>query len=95
MRLFFTTHCSGIAPNWIVKTCLLADLPAALDDFNLAFDLIMQCLFNETERIDVLEFGSSAQLFLSLRTYRHIGIATERALLHVAVTDIEIADQGV
>ena len=50
---------------------------------------------DEPERVQVLELRASAELGLAASAYRHVGVATERAFLHVAVADLEVADERV
>src|SRR3546814_2600788 len=62
-------------------------------DLDLPFDLELDRLLDITERVDVLGFGARAELLGAPLAHRDIGIAAERAFLHVAVADAEIDDQ--
>src|ERR1035441_1253257 len=53
----------------------------------MALDFILQRLLYEAERIDVLDFSLRAKFFLSPRPHADVGIAAQRAFLHVAVAD--------
>ncbi len=47
------------------------------------------------KRVQVLDLGARAEFALPLRAHRNVGIAAERPFLHVAITDLEVADQRV
>ena len=52
-------------------------------------------LLDESKRVQILDFGARAEFFLAAGAHRHIGIAAERTLLHVAVADLQVAHQRV
>ena len=62
---------------------------------DLARDFVVDGLLDVAERIDVLDLGARAELLGADLAHRHVGVAAERAFLHVAVADLEIANQRV
>ncbi len=67
-------------------------LPPRFDDFDLASDFVLERLANEAERIHILDFGLGAEFFLPARTHADVGIAAQRAFLHVAVAHAGVED---
>ena len=61
------------------------------DESELA--LFIQAQIEELERIDVLQFSTCAEFFFTFQPYRHVGVTTEGAFLHIAVTDLQISHQ--
>ena len=66
-----------------------ADRAARLQNLNLTLDLELERLLEVAERVDVLDFGLGAERRRSVRSHRHVRVAAEAALLHVAVVDAE------
>jgi hypothetical protein len=52
-------------------------------------------LFDEAERVDVLDFRARAERFAARRAQGQVDVAAHRPLGHVAVGDAEIGDQAV
>ena len=57
-------------------------------------DLEINRAFYKPKGIDVFQFRPGAHLALTRRPNRNIGVATKRALLHVAVADPQVTNQG-
>ena len=90
MRLLFRAHAISSAFIRVVKTRFLCDRATRFDNANVPLDFVFQRLLDEAERVDVLDFGLDAKFLLSARSDADIGIATQRALFHVAVADAGI-----
>ncbi len=72
---------------------LLHDALAALEQIGLARDLVLDRRLDVLEGVHVLELGLRAQLGLAAQPHRHVGVAAQRALLHVAVGDRQPAHE--
>ena len=59
----------------------------------LARDLRVDALHHEAERVHVLELGLGAELGRADRADGDVGVAAQRALLHVHVADAELAQR--
>ena len=95
VRLFLRAHRARLAAIRVVQARFLHDLAAALDQLDLALDLVVDRALDEAERIEVLDLGARAELLLALRPHGDVRVAAERAFLHVAVADLEVAHQRV
>ncbi len=95
VRFFLRAHRPRLAAVRVVQARLLHDLAAALDQLDLARDLVVDRLLDEAERVQVLDLGARAELRLALRAHRDVRVAAERAFLHVAVADLEVAHERV
>ena len=93
MRLFLRAH--GVRPvlGRVVQAGLLRHPLAARQEVGLAADFVLQGVLHELERVQVLQLGLGAQGGLAARAQRHVGVAAQRPLLHVAVGHAEV-DQG-
>ncbi len=60
----------------------------------MALKLIFNCLHNELEAIEVFHFRSCTQSRLTLLAHRKIHITAHGALIHFAVGDAGIEDDG-
>ncbi len=85
VRVLLAAHAVGLALGGVVEARLLHDLAAGFEHANLPLDLVFERLPDEAERIDVLDLGLGAEFLLPARTYADVGIAAQRAFLHVAV----------
>ena len=93
VRLLLRAHRARLALLVVEQPRLLRDLAARLDHRHLAADLVLDRLAHEAERVDVLQLHAGAQLLRALLSHRHVGVAAERALLHVAVVDPEVHER--
>ena len=92
---FLRTHAARLALVGVVEPRFLHHLAAAFDHVDLARDFVVDGLLDVAERIDVLDLGARAELLGADLAHRHVGVAAERAFLHVAVADLEVAHQRV
>ena len=90
---FFGAHRPRFAAFGVIQPRLLHYVAAGFERVNLARDFVFNRLFHEAERVDVFEFGAGAEFALAGAAHRHICIAAQRALLHVAVRDVEVSHQ--
>ena len=90
---FLGAHRPRLAAIRIVQPRLLHDLAAALQQFDLPRDLEVDGFLHEAERVEVLDLGARAELFRTVLPHRHIRVAAERSLLHIAVADRKITHQ--
>ncbi len=95
VRLFLRAHRARLALVGIVQARFLLDLAAALEQLDLALDFVIDGALDEAERVDVLDLGAGAELGLADRAHGDVRVAAERAFLHVAVADLEVAHQRV
>ena len=72
---------------------LLDDLAAALVDPDLALDLRRDPVGDELEGVHVLQLGLRAVALLPGLAHGDVGVAAERALLHLGVGDAELDDR--
>ena len=93
MRLFFRTHRARLPFRRIEQPRFLVDFAAILDNLDLTARLYVDRLTNEPDRVDVLYFAAGSELGTRL-AYGNIYVCTEIALLHVAITGAEIAQNG-
>ena len=68
---------------------LLDDPIAALEDPDLARDLVLDRVLDESKRIDVLELGARAEFRTAGFANGNVGIATKAALFHVSIADFQ------
>src|SRR5207245_1926392 len=71
----------------VVVERLLHDLPSPLQDLHLARDLRADAALEEAEGVHVLQLRLRAQLDGAGRSHGDVGVAAQRALLHVHVAD--------
>ena len=64
VRLFLGAHRARLALVGVVEARFLHDLAAALEQLDLALDLVVDGLLDEAERIEVLDLGARAELRL-------------------------------
>ena len=62
VRLFLGAHRARLAAVRVVEARLLHDLAAALDQLDLALDLVVDRALDEAERVEVLDLGARAEL---------------------------------
>ena len=101
MRLLFGAHRPGFALVGVIKPGFLHDLAAIFQNGNLAAGFIVNRLRHEAHRVHVLDLAPGAEmaeilggliLFILPRTAdRHVDIRPQVAVLHVAVTGAQIA----
>ena len=93
--LLLAAHGLGAAPVRVPEQGLLHHLAAVEEEVALPPLLVLQRQLHVAERVHVLQLGAGAELVLPLGPQADVGVAAEAALLHVAVADVEIADNGV
>ena len=89
MRLLLGAHRARLAAIRVEEPRLLVDLPARLDELDLAADLVVDRLPQEAERVHVLDLAPGAEPGRALRHDRHVRVAAERPLLQVPVVHAE------
>ena len=95
LRVFLGAHGARLVLVGIVQARFLHDLAAVLEDVDLALRLELDGLLHEAERVEVLDLAARAELVVAGLAHRDVGVAAERALLHVAVADADPAHQRV
>ena len=95
MRVFLAAHRAGLVAIGIVEPGFLNDPTAVFDQLDLATHLEFDRALHEAKGIQVLDFAAGAELGLTHRAHRHIGIDPERAFLHVAVANAKPGHQTV
>ena len=60
----------------------------------LAAELVLDGALDVAEGVHVLDLDLGAERARARRSHRHVGVAAEAALLHVAVADLEILENG-
>ena len=94
VRLFLATHGDGDVLDAVVQARLLHDLVAIVQQVGLTGYLVLDGTLHMPERVQVLQFGACTELGGTTRTQRHVGVAPEAALLHVAVADAKMHHDG-
>ena len=87
-------HSVGALLAAVPKARLLVNRAAAVHDLDLPLDLVSQGLVQEAERIQILDFRLSPKYRSAGGTHAHVGVAAQASLLHVAVGNIEVEQQG-
>jgi aspartyl-tRNA(Asn)/glutamyl-tRNA(Gln) amidotransferase subunit B len=67
---------------------------AAFHQLNLAFDFMVDGVFDRAETVHVFYFNAGTQRGRAAQTNGHVGVAAERALFHVAVGNAHVLDVG-
>src|SRR5207237_2713367 len=94
VSLLLGAHQPGLAVLRIPEQRRLDDLLARLDGADLARELVLQRRLGVLERVEVLDLGLRAELLLAARADRQVDVAAELALLHVAVGDAGVLEDG-
>ena len=89
VRLLLAAKRAGHLSRDVVVAGLLDDLAAALDEFDLADDLVRETVVHRLEAVHVLDLGLGAQLGLATLAYAHVRVDPHGPLLHRAVADAE------
>src|SRR5260370_4259991 len=66
---------------------LWGESSAAFDDADVAFNFVFQRLLQKPEGVEIFYFDLGAEFARAARPHAHIGVATQRAFFHVAITD--------
>ena len=90
MGFFLTAHDRGLVPFDIPQPGFLVNRSSLTENFGLPFDFILDGVFDELERVDILEFHLGAQFIGAHGPQRKVGFTAKTALFHVAVTDVDI-----
>ena len=91
MRVFLAAHGARLAAVRVEQHGGLLNPVAVFNLFDLPADFVIDRLFQEAERIEVLDLAPGAEFLLPDRSHRDVGIDPEAAFLHVPVTG---ADPG-
>ena len=92
---FFAAHGARLVGFGVVEAGFLLDAAAVFDYGDLPSDFEGDSFFHKAVRVDVLDLAARTELAAAALAHRDIGVATHRALRHVAVRDVEIAHEGV
>ena len=95
VRIFLAAHGARLITIRVVEAGFLNHSSAVLDQLDLATHFILDGALHESEGIEILDLTAGAELSLSDRTHRHVGIHSKRAFLHVAVANAQPGDQAV
>ncbi len=93
VSVLLAPHRHGFAGIGVVQAGLLNDLAAALDDGDLALDLVVESLLEESERVQVFHLDLRAESLRAAQAHRHVGVATQVSLLHIARRDFGELEQ--
>ena len=94
VRLFFGALAVRHACTLVPAARLLNHAAAAFDDANLPRDLRLGRAPQAAERVDVLDLGFRAVLARAAQADRHVGVAAQRAFLHLDVAHAELAERA-
>ena len=92
--VFLAAHGSRLAGIRVEQHRGLLDRVAVFDLCNLPADLVVDRLLHELEAVEVLDLAAGPE-FGARPAHRHVGVATETALLHVAVANADPGDESV
>src|SRR5262249_5209777 len=88
--LFLRTHRPRLTPQRIEQARILLYLAALLDDLDLPTSLMLDCLANKADRIDILDFATRPKR-LSRSAHRDIDVGAQVSFFHIAVAGAEVA----
>src|SRR5208282_1822077 len=86
VRLFLRAHGIRAARVLIPKSSLLRDAAARFQDADVALDFIFEGFGKVAEGVEILHLDLGAEFLGAAQAHAHIGVATQRAFFHVAVT---------
>ena len=89
VRFLLAAHGDGALRALVPQPRLLHDAPAVLDDVDLPRDLVLERLLQVAEGVEVLDLGLRAERRRAGRAHRHVRVAAQAALFHVAVVHAE------
>ena len=92
VRFFLAAHRVGAALGGIEQARFLHDAAAVLDDIDLTLDLVLEGFLQVAERVDVLHFRLGAERRFPDAANRHVRVAAQAPLLHVAVVHAQPDD---
>jgi hypothetical protein len=84
VRFFLRAHDARLAGDGVIKARLLFDASAAFEHSGLPLDLMIDGAADEPEGVQVFDLGARSQ-WLARASYGNVGVAAQRAFLHVAV----------
>ena len=87
---FLGAHRLGAALGDVPQARFLIDAAAGFEHADLALDFIFQGVHQIAEGVQILHFGLGAELFRAAAAHADVGVAAQRALLHIAVADLGI-----
>ena len=90
MREFLRAHRLGAPRGDVPQPRLLRNRPARLDHADLPLDFVFERVRQIAERIQVLHFGLRPEFRRAAQPHAHVGIAAQRAFLHVAVAHFRV-----
>ena len=90
MRILLRAHRARVAAVGVPEARLLHDALAGPQRLRLAADLELEGALDVPERVHVLDLDLRAELAGAARPKRHVRVAAQRPLLHVAAGDAEV-----
>ena len=93
VRQLLAAHGPRLIALGIVEARFAGHLAAPFEDVNVPRDLVPDGAFDEAERVQVLDFGAFAKRLLARSPHGHVGVATHRTLVQVAIGDAQVARQ--
>src|SRR5208282_5670679 len=87
---FLGAHGLGAPGGHVPQARLLGHLASALEQVNLPLDFVLQGVLEVAEGIQVLHLSFGAEVVFAAAAHAHVGVAAQRALLHVAVAHLGI-----
>ena len=94
VALFLGPHRPQRPVSLVPKQGLLNDLSTGVEDPGLPFGFGHNGTLYRRKGVEVLDFRLHAILIATVRSQRHIGVDSEAALFHVAVTDIQVFERA-
>ena len=93
-RIFFGAHGACFAGVWVKQYGSLLDGVAVFNLLDLPTHFVVDGLLHELETVEVFDLTTRAE-FSPRFAHRHIGIASERTFLHVAIANANPCDDFV
>src|SRR5437899_11182325 len=87
MRLFLGAHGIGAVRGLIPKAGFLRNAATGFDDADVALDFVFEGLGKIAERVEIFYFDLGAELLRAAAANADVGVAAQRAFLHVDVAD--------
>ena len=93
-RIFFGSHGACFAGIRVKQHGGLLDGVAVFNLLDLPTHFVVDGLLHELETVEVLDLATRAE-FSARFTHRHVGVASERTFLHIAVANANPSDDFV
>ena len=90
MREFLRAHRLGAPRGDVPQARFLRDRAARFDRADLPLDFVFERVRQIAERIQILHFGLRPEFRRAAQPHAHVGVAAQRAFLHVAVAHFRV-----